>query len=69
MLLSLSFCCSLKLRLRTKFEQKPIAFLKLSIYIVQTQRFAFDAVIFPSLTMRTLDSDAVIDCILMHSSC
>ena len=51
------------------FEQKPNAFPKLPVHIVQTQRFAFDAVIPPSLNVWTLDSNAVIECILIYSSC
>ena len=60
---------TLNLPLHNNFEQKPIAFLKFPVHIVQAQRFAFNAVISPSLTVRTLGSNAVTVCIVIHSSC
>ena len=67
--LSVRSCYTLNLRLHNKFEQKPTAFLKIPLQIVQTQRFAFGTVITHSLTVRTLGSNAVIECIVIYSSC
>ena len=65
----LYFCCTLNLGLHNKFEQKPIAFFKIQLHIVQTQRFAFHAVVTPYLTMQTLGSNVVLECIVIYSSC
>ena len=39
------------------------------MHIVQIQRFAFDTVISASLTVGTLGSNAVIEFIVIYSSC
>ena len=63
---SLHLCCTLNLCLPSKFEQKPTAFLKIPVHVVQTQTFLFSTAIIPSPTVQILGSKIIIKYIVIY---